>query len=105
MRMPGVVAAVGAVITANLVIKEQNHGGDGANGGGDDAQSGCDYRWACRIISEPSREDGVYLTVATAAFALKARVFDTPRVKFGRRFYRTWYRWAFKTRLFYRLGY
>jgi hypothetical protein len=48
---------------------------------------------------------GVALTVATAAFALKARVFDTPRAKFGRRFYRTWYRWAFKTRAFYRLGY
>jgi hypothetical protein len=32
---------------------------------------------------------GVALTVAAGAFALKARFFDTPRAKFGRRFYRT----------------
>jgi hypothetical protein len=111
MRMPGVVAAVGAAITANLVILEQNHGGGSANGGSHDAQSGCNHQWACRIISEPSREGGMALTVAAAAaaaaaaFALKARVFDTPRAKFGRRFYQTWYRWAVKTRAFYRLGY
>jgi hypothetical protein len=67
--MAGVVAAVGAAVTANLLIKGQYHGGGGANGGGEDFQSGCDHRWACRIISEPSGERGVALTVAAGDFA------------------------------------